>query len=271
MRPPAFSPGQVVGAISLASLMQAGVVLVMLLARTSGGYVVHREPPPRVMRIAVNPVLDAELLKKGSKPRAAKLPEMWKPPDPAKRVEPKVAPPPDPKKISEALPDQPKPDEKTPPQTAQAKRVDELVKQIEREAKEQEPEVEAVEPELPDEGGADGVEEGKEKDPLKARAVDVYQQKLINWFKQGFTLPLDELDCATLVGLTARVTAQIGPGREVTGYTLESSGNPIFDARVRLAMEGRVGEIVPPPPPNYPELLEPVVHPTFQGKNEKCN
>ena len=269
MRPPAFSPGQVVGAISLASLMQVGVVVVMLLARTSVGYVVQREPPPREMRIAVKPILDAELLKKGSKPRVAKLPEMWKPPDPVKRVEPKVAPPAEPKKISEASPDQPKPEEKTPPQTAQAKRVDELVKKMEREAKEQEPE--AVEPELPDEGGADGVEEGKEKDPLKARAVDVYQQKLINWFKQGFILPLDELDCATLVGLSTRVTAQIGPGREVTGYTLEPSGNAIFDARVRLAMEGRVGETVPPPPPNYPELLEPVVHPTFQGKNEKCN
>jgi len=254
--------------MSLAGLMQASVVVAMLLFRTSGSHTVQREPPPRVMRIAVKPVLDAELLKKGSKPQAAKLPEMWKPPDPVKRVEPKPAPTAEPKKISEASPDQPsKPEDK--PQTPQQKRVDDLVKKMQAEAQEQEPE--AVEPTLPDEGGADGVEEGKEKDPLKARAVDVYQAKLINWFKQGFTLPLDELDCATLVGLSAKVTARIGPGREVTSYSMESSGNPIFDARVRLAMEGRVGEVVPPPPPNFPELLEAVVHPTFQGKNEKCN
>ncbi|HKO92172.1 MAG TPA: hypothetical protein VJU61_13505 [Polyangiaceae bacterium] len=255
--------------MSLAGLVQASVVLAMLLFRTSGSHTVHREPPPRVMRIAVKPVLDAELLHKGSQPqRAAKLPDMWKPPDPARRVEPKPTPPPEVKKISEASPDEPcKPEDK--PLTPQQKRVDDLVKKMQAEAAEQEPKED--EPNLPDEGGADGVEEGKEKDPLKARAVDVYQAKLINWFKQGFTLPLDELDCATLVGLSAKVSARIGPGREVTGYSMESSGNPIFDARVRLAMEGRVGEVVPPPPPNYPELLEPVVHPTFQGKNEKCN
>jgi hypothetical protein len=256
----------VVGAISLASLVQAGVVVAMLLARTSGGYAVQREPPPREMRIAIKPVLDAALLKKGSQPQAARLPAMWKPPDPAKRVEPKPTPAPDHEKAPDTRPDPSIKPEDKPPQTAQQRRVDDLVKKMQSEAKEQQ----ADEPKLPDEGGADGVEEGTEKDPLKARAVDVYQQKMINWFKQGFTLPLDELDCATLVGLSARVTARIGPGREVTGYSMESSGNPIFDARVRLAMEGRVGETVPPPPPNYPELLEPVVHPTFQGKNEKC-
>ena len=48
------------------------------------------------------------------------------------------------------------------------------------------------------------------------------------------------------------------------------SGNEAFDGRVRAAMEMHVGQSVPPPPPNYPQLLEPTVHLTFQGKNEKC-
>ena len=53
-------------------------------------------------------------------------------------------------------------------------------------------------------------------------------------------------------------------------YSLESSGNPVFDERVRTAMEMHVGQTVPPPPPNYPELLGSKVMTVFQGKNEKC-
>jgi hypothetical protein len=119
-------------------------------------------------------------------------------------------------------------------------------------------------------GGEDGVKEGTETDPLKARAVDQYSAKLIAWFRQGFSAPVDEIECETLVGLEAKVTARIGPNREVLSYTMKSSGNQIFDERVRAAMEMHVGQSVPPPPPNYPHLLEPTVFPTFQGKNERC-
>lgn len=268
MKPAAFSPGQVVGALSLASLVQAGLVLSMVLARVVGGETLQREPPPREMRIAVKPMLDAPLLKKGTQTPAAsppKLPDMWKPPEPKPRVESKPAPTVQPKKPSENADPKPnKPDEKPVPETPQARRVDDMVKKMQREAEDQ------SEPQQTEKGGEDGVKEGTETDPLKARAVDQYSAKLINWFRQGFSVPVDEIDCDTLVGLEAKVTARIGPNREVTGYTMKSSGNQVFDERVRAAMEMHVGQSVPPPPPNYPNLLEPTVFPTFQGKNEKC-
>jgi hypothetical protein len=271
VKPAAFSPAQVVGALSLASLVQAGLVLSMVLARVNGE-TPQREPAPREMRIAVNPILDAPLLKKGTQaPPAAtppKLPDMWKPPEPVQpRAEAKPVPAPQPKKISESADPKPsKPEEKPTPETPQARRVDDMVKKMQREAEEQsEPPSQQTE-----KGGEDGVKEGTETDPLKARAVDTYSAKLIAWFRQGFAPPLDELDCATLVGLEAKVTAHIGPNREVTSYTMKSSGNEVFDGRVRAAMEMHVGQSVPPPPPNYPQLLEPTVFPVFQGKNEKC-
>jgi outer membrane biosynthesis protein TonB len=269
VKPAAFSPGQVVGALSLASLVQAGLVLSMVLARVITGESLHREPPPREMRIAVKPMLDAPLLKKGTQTPAAtppKLPDMWKPPEPVKpRAEPKPAPTAQPKKPSDTADPKPtKPEEKATPETPQARRVDDMVKKMQREAEEQ------TEPQQTERGGEDGVKEGTETDPLKARAVDTYSAKLIAWFRQGFSAPVDEIDCATLVGLEAKVTAHIGANREVTGYTMKSSGNQVFDERVRAAMEMHVGQSVPPPPPNYPNLLEPTVFPTFQGKNEKC-
>jgi TonB-like protein len=258
-----------VGALSLASLVQAGLVLSMVLARVVGGETLQREPPPREMRIAVKPMLDAPLLKKGTQTPAAsppKLPDMWKPPEPKPRVEPKPAAPTQPKKISESADPKPsKPEEKPAPETPQARRVDDMVKKMQREAEDQsEPQQQT------EKGGEDGVKEGTETDPLKARAVDTYSAKLIAWFRQGFSPPLDELDCATLVKLEADVTAHVGANREVTSYTMKSSGNEAFDGRVRAAMEMHVGQSVPPPPPNYPQLLEPTVHLTFQGKNEKC-
>ena len=58
----------------LASLVQAGLVLSMVLARVVGGETLQREPPPREMRIAVKPMLDAPLLKKGTQTPAATPP-----------------------------------------------------------------------------------------------------------------------------------------------------------------------------------------------------
>jgi outer membrane biosynthesis protein TonB len=270
VRPPAFSPGQVVGAVSLASLVQGGVVLCMVLARSTGGASLQREPAPREMRIAVKPMLDAPLLKKGTQAPPPKLPDMWKPPDPevlAAVRKPLLTPetkkplaPADPKPSD-------KPHDKPPPETPQARRVDDMVKQMQREAEESEP-PEVAKP--TEEGGEDGVSEGTEKDPLKARATDSYKVKLQKWFQEGFHAPVEELDCATLLTLRARVKVQIGADREVTSYSMEPSGNEVFDQRVRAAMEAHVGQAVPPPPPNFPELLERVFYPTFVGENEKC-
>jgi hypothetical protein len=270
VRGQAFSGGQLLGAATLACLVQGALVGVLFMAHSAGAFVPKPEPRVREMAIAVKPMVDLPLLKKGGKPRPNKLPDMWKPPQQVKRVEKKPVPTVAPKspepapkveKEKEKEPP-PKPDEKPPPpDTPVAQQVDETVKQVEREVEE---------PNLPEEGAVDGVEEGTEKDPLKARAVDLYKNKLINWFKQGFVPPVDEVGCATLVELKGSVTAQVGDDGTVVSYTLVPSGNAVFDESVRRAMDAKVGQPVPPPPPNYPDLLERSVHPTFQGKNEKC-
>lgn len=269
MRGRAFSNGQVLAAAALAFAVEGGLVGITWLASSSDPV---PRPEPREMAIAVKPILDMPLLKKGGKPRANKLPDMWKPPQPVKRAEPPRAaptplapkePPPKPKE-EEKEKKPPKPEDKPPPPDAPvARNVDEMIKKMKQEAEEDEPN-------LPEKGVADGLEEGTETDPLKARAVDLYRVKLINWFKQGFSPPNDELDCAVLKDLRASVTARISADGTVASYDMVSSGNAIFDARVRRAMDARVGQSIPPPPPNYPDLLEPTVHPTFQGKNEKC-
>jgi len=266
VRAQAFSREQVFGAVSLALLVQGVLVLVMFLAHSAGAFVPRPEPPVREMAIAIKPIVDLPLLRKGGKPRPNKLPDKWKPPQQIKRVEPRSVPAPVAQKTPDPAPEKkkepPKPDDKPPPpDTPVAQQVDETVKQVEKEVEE---------PNLPEEGAVDGSEEGTEKDPLKARAVDLYKAKLVNWFKQGFVTPVDEVDCATLNGLRGSVTAEIGADGTVTSYTLVPSGNAIFDERIRRAMEARVGQTVPPPPPNYPDLLERAVHPTFQGKNDKC-
>lgn len=271
MRAPAFSKGQIGAAIALASLTQAGLVVLAIVTRAAGGFTPHREP--REMAIAINPmVLDLPLLKKGGKPRPNKLPDKWKPPEQIKRVAANKPPPVAPKPLPVIAPkkedkdekekEPPKPEKPPEPDTPIARQVDETVKPVEREVEE---------PNLPEEGAVDGVEEGTEKDPLKARAVDLYRVKLTNWFKQGFSPPLDQIDCATLKDLRVAVHAQVAADGTVESYELVSSGNPVFDARVKQVMDFRVGQKVPPPPPNYPDILDAVVHPTFQGKNEKCN
>jgi outer membrane biosynthesis protein TonB len=274
VRGSAFTAGQIGAAVTFAGLVQGALVVLLIISGAAGGFVPRPEPPPRAMAIAVKPMLDLPLLKKGGKPRPNRLPDMWKPPQQIKRVQatkppPPVAPKPPPvvapkkEDKDEKEPEPPKPEEKPPePEAPVAKQVDESIKEVEREVEE---------PNLPEEGAVDGVEEGTEKDPLKARAVDLYRLKLINWFKQGFIPPLDQIDCTVLKDLRVAVNAQVAPDGTVQSYELVSSGNPVFDARVKQVMDARVGQKVPPPPPNYPDILDAVIHPTFQGKNEKCN
>jgi hypothetical protein len=262
VRPAAFSPGQLLTAISLASLVQGGIILAVVLGRSAVSAMPQREPPKMQLAIAVKPVVDmAHVLKKGTKSKAPKLPAMWKPPEPVKRAEPKALPAPEAKKTPppQPLPKLEKTDEKPPPDTKPQK-TEELPPDPPK----------SILPPVEREGSEDGVEEGKEKDPLKARAVDTYRAKLISWFTRGFALSLAELDCATLAGLSSDVEVRVGQDRAVIRYKAASSGNPSFDERVRRALDAHVGELVPPPPPNYADLLGPTVLLKFSGEIEKC-
>ena len=202
------------------------------------------------------------LLKLGGKKKMrAKLPDMWKKNPPVQRFEAKSAPSPMAKKTPEAIPTTPvaELDAQAPPPDAEiAKVVDENL--LDAGPPDAEPTVEG-------EGTPDGVKEGTETDPLKGRAVSLYRMKILAWFNARFRQP--DIPCEELKGLNAGVAATVGGDRTVTGYSLtRPSGNPVFDAKVQSTMAGIVGQQLPPPPPLYPEILQGVVTPAFQGKCE---
>jgi hypothetical protein len=222
-------------------------------------------PKPPEMAIAVQPVIDdVPLLKLGSKPQKYKLPEMWKKPDPVKRYEDKSAPTVDAQKNPEKLPENEvaQADEAPAPEDAElAKEVDEDIPEVDEKKEE---------PNLQEEGAADGVREGTETDPLKAFVISQYRIKIIGWFKAGFSPP-SQIDCETAAGLRTKVVAQIGSDRSVVSYTLSSaSGNAIFDSRVSSHMDRKKGQQLPPPPPNYADILDSVVNLNFSGELPNC-
>lgn len=246
----AFSTQDVLLALGGAGLVEAALFALAVAAGANASKIKpHEEPPPIAIPIAVRPVLDdTPLLKLGGKQKT-KLPDMWKKQAPVQRFEEKSAPSPQAKKTPDAIPTSPlaKPDAgpPPPPDAEVAKQVDQVLLDAAPEAK----------PTVEGEGSPDGVKEGTETDPLKARAVSQYRAKLIAWFNARFSPP-DDIPCEELNKLSASVTVNVGGDRSVSGFTVgRASGNANFDGRVQSAMQGTVGAELPPPPPLYPDIL----------------
>lgn len=261
--PAVFSSGEWAIAIFLALLTEGAIVGLLAVAGAAGTVPAQEEPRKAEIPIEVLPVLDdVPLLKLGSKPRENQLPDMWRKPKPQKRYEDKSAPAENAKKQLDKPPENEvaKGKEEAAPEDAElAKKVDEDIPEEEK------PE----EAKLPTEGAEDGVKEGTETDPLKAFVVSQYRVKIIAWFKAGFVLPTD-IDEAVLCHLLTRVRATVGSDRTVTGYTMQPSGNASFDARVKAHMDRKQGQQLPPPPPNYSDILDSIVTPTFSGETPGC-
>lgn len=106
-------------------------------------------------------------------------------------------------------------------------------------------------------GSAAGSDHGTETDPLKGRAADVYRSQLASWFLAHFQIR-GKVPFETLKTLRAEAIVSIGDDRRMGGYSIISlSGNAAFDAEVEATM-ARVrasGGELPPPPPNYPDML----------------
>lgn len=106
-------------------------------------------------------------------------------------------------------------------------------------------------------GVANGSANGTETDPLKGRAADLYRAQLASWFLAHFMIkgkvPFDELQ-----KLRGEVLVSINEDRHIGGHSvLRLSGNAVFDAEVEatLARIRASGAELPPPPPNYPDML----------------
>jgi hypothetical protein len=263
--PSAFAPSEVFLAGAVAALIETALIVLVLWAGESRAHIKAREPePPPPQPIKVTPVLDElPLLKLGGK-KKPKLPEMWKKNPPVQRFQESSAPSQHASKSPDAIPTSPlaKLDAAAPPPDADtAKEVDQLLLDAGPDAA----------PTVEGEGAADGVKEGTETDPLKARAVSQYMAKILAWFNSRFTPPVGEIPCDELKRLRSSVAVNVGGDRTVAGFSIRSpSGNAIFDARVQKVMQGVVGAELPPPPPLYPDILGSVVNPVFSGQAAKC-
>ncbi|MFT3773854.1 MAG: energy transducer TonB [Minicystis sp.] len=219
--------------------------------------------------VKVIPVIDLDtpLLKLGGKRDLTKLPDRWVKQTPKPRAEQKAhvsskagkseqdIPPPE---VKMAEPKTPPP----PPDAEIAKQVDTPQPQV----------VDAGAPSNVDEKGhADGVKEGTETDPLKARAVDLYRAKIAGWFSGRFRVSGSGLPKEELTKHRVSATVEIGPDRTVTGYTIVPSGNAIFDAAARATLESSKGQSLPPPPENYPDVVQSRINVTFVCRENRCD
>ncbi len=262
----AFLPREFALAFFLAAAVEVALFGLFVVAGQNRTRVVaHEAAPAEEIPIAVKPVVDdLPLLKLGSKHVKAKLPDMWTKQAPVQRFEEKSAPSAKAEKTPQAIPTTPvvtRDAEAPPPDAALAKEVDQKLADAA-------PKEQAA---LPTEGAADGVKQGTETDPLKARALDLYRAKILAWFQVRFRPPT-EIPCEELHGLNAGAQITVGPDRTITGYTVGSaSNNAVFDAKVRSTLDAMVGQQLPPPPPLYPDLSPgTLLRPTLSGKAAQC-
>jgi len=253
----AFQASEVVIAAGLAVIIEATLAILLVTATNHTRIKPREETTAPPEPIEVKPVLDdVPLLKLGSKKMRAKLPDMWVKKPPVKRYEAASAPSPKAEPVKEKIPQTPlaKPSaQPPPPDAAIARKVDEPLKTPDAGRPKK-----VVESNLPTEGAEDGVKEGTETDPLKAFAVSQYRSKISAWFNARFKKPTDEITCDELKKLRASVTVNVSGERTVAGYSVSKpSGNELFDARVKSTLDGIVssGAELPPPPPNYADIL----------------
>jgi hypothetical protein len=218
--------------------------------------------------VKVIPVLDLDtpLLKLGGKKVKYKLPDRWVRQAPKPRVEQKafattkagkeVEDIPDPEvKIADAGVEVPDPDA-------------DIAKQVDTEI---DPSIDAGEvANVDQEGHQDGVAEGTETDPLKARAVDLYLARVRSWFSSRFRVSGSGLPKEELTKYKPRATIVLSGGKMVS-YSLSESGNAAFDAAARATLEGARGQSLPPPPENYPDFGDKSIAVTFVCTERTCD
>lgn len=239
-------------------------VLLVWAGKNSAHIQEKQEIAPIAIPINVKPVIDdLPLLKLGTKnPKAKpKLPDIWKKvtPTPVRRLEERSAPTELAKDDVKEIPKSEVADKEHPAPTKD----DEIVEKADPVPDDQTPE---KAPETTEQGSPDGSAEGTETDPLKARAVSLYKNKLQAWFNSRFKQPT-EIDCETLKKLRANLRVNVSGDRAISGFSLtKSSNNAIYDGRVSSFLASIGGQILPPPPPLYPDILSSSISVTLVGR-----
>jgi hypothetical protein len=120
-------------------------------------------------------------------------------------------------------------------------------------------------------GHEDGAKDGKETDPLKARAVDIYRDKIRGWFIRRFRVSGSGLSPEDIGKYRVSASVTLSNGRSVAGFSIVPCGQAAFDNAARAALEGAKGEELPPPPENYPDIIQTQISLTFTCTPERCD
>lgn len=264
-----FQPGE----IALSLMVALGVLGGAAFALSASALEMKADAPQidKGMSVPVKivPMLDPEapLLKLGGKRDRMKLPDRWVRQTPKPRVEQQTFVSPKASKSVEDIPDKhvkmADAGAKPPPPDAG------LVKQADT------PPVEVVDAGPPanvdEKGHSDGVKGGTELDPLKARAVSLYRMKIAGFFSSRFRVSGSGLSKEDLVKYRVVATVSVGGDRSVTGFNITPSGNAAFDAAARATLQGTKGVPLPPPPENYPDVVQSTITITLVCRPDKCD
>lgn len=245
----------------------------IFVGRAAVAHAETQAPSPAVpdieVAIPITAVTEADLplLKLGGNPDAKRLPDRGVRRSPKVRAERQafVSEKAGQEEIDIPPPDVPLADaeDKPPPPDA------ELTKKVDTEVK---PTADpAPEANVPEKGHADGVLGGTETDPLKARAVDLYRARIIAWFSRRFRVTGSGLPAAELLKYRVSATVHISADRKVASYSLSPCGQSAFDAAARAALESAKGDALPPPPDNYPDVVQSQISLTFVCKEGRCD
>jgi hypothetical protein len=264
-----FRASEVVVAVFFALCVLAGSSFALMAAALEKPAAIPEIDKGTAFPVRVIPVLDldAPLLKLGGKRDKLKLPDRWVKQAPKPRVEQKTFVS---SKAGQSEKDIPLPELKLadagtkppPPDAEIAKQVDTPLPEL----------LDAGPPANVDQAGhSDGVKEGTETDPLKGRAVDLYRARLIAWFSGRFRVSGSGLPAEELLKYRVAASIQLSSDRRVTSYSLTPSGNAAFDAAARATLESAKGEQLPPPPENYPDVVQSQINLTFVCREHRCD
>jgi hypothetical protein len=264
-----YHPVEIAFALAVAASVQVGTVLLLRVSNLHENAEVAEIDTGPSIPVKIVPVLDldAPTLKLGGKRDRTKLPDRWIRPKVKKRVKQEAFVSTQAEKTAEATPpkemDVAKADTPLPPPDAEV-------------AKEVETPVDVPKDETPPanvdiKGHEDGSKDGTEMDPLKARAVDLYRDKIRSWFSRRFRVSGSGLSPEEIVKYRVSATVMLSNGRSVSDYSIVTCGQAAFDSAARRALESAKGETLPPPPENYPDILQTQISLTFTCTPERCD
>lgn len=264
-----FHWAEITFAIVMAANVQAGAVLLLRLSNLHKPAQVAEIDTGTAVPVKVIPVLDldAPTLKLGGKRDHAKLPDRWLRPKVKRRAKREAFLSTKAEKTEEAIP--PKEVEKAKAATPPPPPDVEVAKDVETPV--EVPKEETPPANVDVKGHEDGSKDGKEMDPLKARAVDLYREKIRGWFSRRFRVNGSGLSPEEIVKYRVSATVTLANGRSVANYSIVPCGQAAFNNAARKALDSAKGEELPPPPENYPDIQQSQISLTFTCTPERCD